>query len=550
MKIRSAIDSFAKLIIEPNNHDFSTRKKIAAWAVSILVFLPFAASLHVFSYFWNKHRIKHAPDAAPKVNQLYQDIKPKNPEQPLPPQPAQQPLDGMTNLNDNKMEKPNMNVGNGPYYPLHRNNPVARTPGQLPAGRNLSTRMVDFSGLNDEKTAHSVLANAGVADTYFLFDSNRVDGELQKLFTDYLSKAKDDNLKKNGAYILVPLHDQYDNGVYYHYLTKALQDQGKDVYFIVLQGPFTQIPSSRIVSQGIQLENNQADRAWHPYYLQMQLNQMTYEISELKAVNSPTGPFTKFPRITGWSRHTETFSWDGNQSNQNSPKIPAVPSPAPAPNPQPTPVMPQTYYPLAPNVKPFATPTPTTPQPVQAPLKVSPQAPVALPKKVIDIDGIRDPESMLKFVENIEKADTYFFARGIGNIGEDLSNNFLNYIEKSQDPHLTKKAAYILDLKTERYDHNVYYHYLIKALQEKGFDVYFVVLFTKEPSSSILDHRLPNQAVQFEGNREDFWHPYHLGTYFDAQYNKYIKPMADYPPNRDVRKIPKILGWTNHSITF
>jgi hypothetical protein len=277
--------------------------------------------------------------------------------------------------------------------------------------------MVDFSGLNDEKTAHSVLANAGVADTYFLFDSNHVDEKLQKVFTDYLSKSNDNNLKKNGAYILVPLHDQYDNGVYYHYLAKTLQDQGKDVYFIVLQGPFSQIPASRIVSQGIQVENNQADGAWHPYYLKMQLNQMTYEISELKAVNSPTGPFTKFPRITGWSRHTETFSWDGNQSNQNSPKLPAVPSPAPAPNPQPTPVMPQTHYPLAPNVKPFATPTPTAPQPVQAPLKVSPQAPVALSKKVIDIDGIRDPESMLKFVENIEKADTYYFVRAIGNIG-------------------------------------------------------------------------------------------------------------------------------------
>ncbi|MFV0340971.1 MAG: hypothetical protein ACK5MA_10180 [Parachlamydiaceae bacterium] len=109
------------------------------------------------------------------------------------------------------------------YYPLNR------TPGLNPVSGNPSTKMVDINGLKDEESALGILKNAGSADTYFLFDSNQVDARHQKVFNDYLLKANDHNLKKNGAYILVSWHSEYDSSVYYHYVIKAFQDEGKDV---------------------------------------------------------------------------------------------------------------------------------------------------------------------------------------------------------------------------------------------------------------------------------------------------------------------------------
>lgn len=440
------------------------------------------------------------------------------------------------------------NYNNPNYYPLNR------AQGLNPVGGNPSTKMLEINGLKDEKSALGILANAGSADTLFLFDSDQVEATVKKVFNDYLLNAEDHNLKKNGAYFLVSWNSKYDAQVYYHHLIKALQDNGKDVYFVVLKNLFsTALNVSRIVSSSIHLENHQNNNAWHPYYLSVEINHLTYEVSGLRTMNSPTGPFTKFPRITGWSRETETFSWDGNQAMQNSPK-PAAPAPSPNP---------QTSYPTPSDFKPFANPLPAAQNPasrhVQPTSNPAPQTTLPLRKMIEMGENRRTPAGGIEIAKNAEKAHTYFFYRPDVFSPEVNIVAFENYLNESKDKNLCKKGAYIMDEKSDRHNNFVYYHYLIKALQDKGLDVYFVTVFRRTPNSDLPLGLQLAKSIEIEGNRNDFYRPYSVRMIENPKstmLNMYELPEiitsmpADYKPNDQFAAIPKIIGWSSETVTF
>ncbi|MFV0340658.1 MAG: hypothetical protein ACK5MA_08565 [Parachlamydiaceae bacterium] len=366
----------------------------------------------------------------------------------------------------------------------------------------------------------------------------------------------------------------------------------------MLRFPFSETPNaSRIVSQGIQVKDNQDDNAWHPYYLDVIISLNTCEVSELRTMNSPTGPFTKFPQITGWTRKTETFSWHGNQAVQNSPKPAAT---APSPNPQRTPVMPMTYtpaptvqpvtpkqapvqmttprtYSLAPPIQPvFPNPSPN-PKPnslalpaysamnrsnvhTSSPITMNPAPQTKLPsRKMVATVGLDNPAAGVELAKKAEHADTYFFYHPKLLSPEVAIPAFENYLNESKDKNLCKKGAYIINYKSDRFDHYIYYHYLIKALQDKGMDVYFVTLFRKTPGSLVLIESDLSKGIEIEGNRNDFYRPYHIRFISNPKMNLETGPYlpdvitsmpANYKPNDQFALIPKITGWSRETETF
>lgn len=305
MKIKPILDSIAKFIIKPCSPEFSTRKKVAAWAVSILLFLPLAGSLHIFSFFWNQHRVKHTPEAAPQVTQVFQAHVPPSPvkQEPLPQAPIVQP------------EPPANPLPEPIPAPIPNAAPVTPPP-VSPSLAAPSVKMIDMSALKNEATALKIIEDAGEADTYFFFDSMVIAEDWQKAFEDYRLKSKDPHLSRKGAYLLVPRGDRFDHTVYYHYLIKALQDKGLDVYFVVLAHVITgSLADARHFSSAIEVEGNRDD-VWHPYFIKFVNDPRTNWVMGdiypqlLKPMDknfAPNQAFAKIPKILGWSIHTITF---------------------------------------------------------------------------------------------------------------------------------------------------------------------------------------------------------------------------------------------------